>query len=121
MGRKVLVTGSRTWHDEGRLFATLDALAAQEPIDRIVEGCAQGADQAAERWATARAIPNAHYPAEWRRYGRAAGPIRNRAMLTEQPDLVVAFHPDLVTSRGTADMVRAARRAGVPVVLIGGM
>ncbi len=56
------------------------------------------------------------YPAQWHQYGRAAGPLRNQEMLTDaKPDLVLAFHRNLARSRGTADMVRRARAAGVPV------
>ena len=58
-------------------------------------------------------------PANWVKYGRAAGPIRNRRMLElVPPDLVVAFHDDLESSRGTKDMVIAARQAEIPVRLI---
>lgn len=53
------------------------------------------------------------FPADWHRDGKAAGPIRNRRMLLEgMPDLVVAFPG----GRGTADMVRRARAAGIEVV-----
>ena len=56
------------------------------------------------------------FPADWIRHGRAAGPIRNEQMLREGcPDLVVAFHDDPGLGRGTADMVRRALAAGVPV------
>lgn len=56
------------------------------------------------------------YPADWKRYGRAAGPIRNRQMLEEgKPDLIIAFHSNLAESRGTANMVKIARKAGIEV------
>jgi hypothetical protein len=59
------------------------------------------------------------YPAQWHKYGRAAGPIRNQQMLAEgKPDLVLAFHDDIDGSRGTKDMVNRARRAGVKVEVI---
>ena len=52
-------------------------------------------------------------PADWKQYGRGAGPIRNREMLQySEPDIVVAFPG----GAGTADMIRAARTAGYPVV-----
>jgi hypothetical protein len=50
--------------------------------------------------------------AEWKKYGPAAGPIRNQRMLDWGPDLVVAFSG----GKGTADMVRRARAAGVEVI-----
>ncbi len=54
------------------------------------------------------------YPADWKRYGRAAGRIRNALMLEyEKPDLVIAFHEDLSTSRGTLDMLKRAKLAGI--------
>jgi hypothetical protein len=53
--------------------------------------------------------------ADWNTHGRAAGPIRNQRMLDEvKPELVVAFPG----GRGTADMVRRAREAGVNVYLV---
>ena len=70
------------------------------------------ADTLAAEWAQARAIPCRLFLADWTTHGRAAGPIRDQAMLdTGKPDLVVAF----VGDRGTADMVRRAREAGVLV------
>jgi hypothetical protein len=50
--------------------------------------------------------------ANWRKYGPAAGPIRNQQMLDWGPDLVVAF----AGGTGTAGMVALARAAGVPVI-----
>lgn len=61
------------------------------------------------------------YPANWQRYGRAAGPVRNQQMLDEgKPDLILAFHQDIVNSKGTADMIRRANRAGVPTRILTG-
>ena len=62
---------------------------------------------------------NVHiYEAEWTKFGKPAGNIRNRRMLNEgKPDLVLAFHPDLFgTSKGTYDMVMYACSRGVPVL-----
>jgi hypothetical protein len=55
------------------------------------------------------------FEADWRR-GKRAGPERNQRMLDEgRPDEVWAFHTDTALGKGTADMVRKARAAGVPV------
>jgi hypothetical protein len=52
------------------------------------------------------------YKAEWDKHGRAAGPIRNQQMLDDgKPDLVLAF----AGGRGTDDMCRRAREAGIEV------
>lgn len=53
----------------------------------------------------------------FRKQGKAAGPIRNQHMLDGyHPDMVVFFHHDLSSSKGTKDMVERARKAGVPVL-----
>ena len=57
------------------------------------------------------------FPADWS-IGRSAGPIRNRKMLDEKPDFVLAFHPDIKKSKGTADTVREATRRGIKVLII---
>lgn len=54
-------------------------------------------------------------PADWNRYGRRAGMIRNRVMLDMNPGFVMAFHKDLDASRGTRDCVLEALRRGITV------
>ena len=73
-----------------------------------------GADGLAEAWATARSVPVERYPAAWKRYGRSAGPRRNTIMVLKVSDLCVAFPG----GRGTKDMVRKARIAGVRVIQV---
>jgi len=59
------------------------------------------------------------FPADWEKYGRAAGPIRNKQMIMEgKPDLVVAFHNNISKSRGTKNMVTQARRHGIRVQMM---
>ena len=78
----------------------------------LIHGAARGADEGAARWAKSEGIASRAYPANWRKHGKAAGPIRNQQMLDDgRPDFVVAFPG----GRGTADMVRRAHAAGVPV------
>jgi hypothetical protein len=81
--------------------------------DVIIYGGAYGADRLAREWAEEHCLGSECYPADWTKYGRAAGPIRNKQMLVEgKPDLVVAFPG----GPGTADMVRQARAAGIRVI-----
>jgi hypothetical protein len=52
------------------------------------------------------------YPADWKKHGRSAGPIRNQHMLdVGKPNLVIAFPG----GRGTADMMKRAEKAGIEV------
>lgn len=84
----------------------------------LIEGCAPGADTCAHDWGLENLGPDYHhhFPADWARYGRGAGPRRNQAMLDiGQPDLVVAFHNNLEASKGTKDMLTRAMGAGIPI------
>jgi hypothetical protein len=106
----VLVCGGRDFDNERYLFRVLDGLHKARPIERIIQGGARGADQLARVWAISRNVLFDTYDADWATHGRKAGPIRNQLMLDEgQPGLVVAFDG----GRGTADMLRRAKAAGV--------
>jgi YspA, cpYpsA-related SLOG family len=105
---RVLVCGGRGFHDAALMNRTLEAY----PITVLIQGEADGADRMAATWAASRRIQVERYPADWRRHGKAAGPIRNQQMLDiGRPDLVIAFPG----GHGTADMVRRAIQAGIEV------
>jgi hypothetical protein len=78
---------------------------------------ARGADTWAAMWGSTK-IPRENqldFPAQWHKYGRAAGPKRNQQMLDEgKPDLVIAFGG--LNGRGTNDMVRRSKNAGILVL-----
>jgi hypothetical protein len=119
---RVLVCGSRGWHDPrpiNALIAGLDVLAEGRGEKlTLIHGGAQGADRLsgslAEQWgAEVREVP-----ADWEKNGRAAGPIRNQKMLDEEhPQVVFAFRSE-GKSNGTDDMVSRAKRAGIPTYVI---
>jgi Protein of unknown function (DUF2493). len=112
----VLVCGSRDWAEPEFLWRVLDAHHRAKPITLLIEGEAPGADTMARQWAEDRGVPFAPYPANWDKFGKAAGPIRNAEMLASgKPQLVIAFAHDLDKSRGTRDMVTKARAAGVHI------
>ena len=104
---KILVCGGRDFTDMDKVRVALgDAL----PGTIFAHGDANGADHLCHLFATQNGFDVRAYPADWRKHGKAAGPIRNREMLDDfKPDLVVAFQG----GRGTADMMRRARLAGV--------
>jgi UDP-N-acetylmuramoylalanine-D-glutamate ligase len=104
----------------GREFVMSDFYAAKfrDVIERyfvtaVVHGGAAGADTSAGALAEEHGLPVTVYDTDWEKHGRAAGPIRSQRMLDEaNPDLVLAFPG----ARGTADMVRRAKEAGVRVI-----
>lgn len=108
---RVLVTGGRNFADADLLETTLNAVHESEEISVLIHGAANGADTLAGEWAARHDIRVVACPAEWKRYGRGAGPVRNREMLALSPDLLVAFPG----GRGTADMISAAEKKGIPI------
>ena len=111
---KIMVTGSRNHADERLICEALDSLVGYWGGDVVlVEGGAPGADYLATCWATDRCYALHTFPADWDRFGKAAGPMRNQQMVDEKPDVVAAF--PLPDSRGTWDAVRRAREAGIRV------
>jgi YspA, cpYpsA-related SLOG family len=109
--RRVLVCGGRDYTEWDVVRDTLESLR----IRALCHGAAKGADTLAAAYGKQCEgfFETFAYPADWTKDGRAAGPIRNQRMLDEfQPDLVVAFPG----GRGTADMVKRARRANIEVL-----
>lgn len=116
----ILVTGDREWADTLSIYKLISKHS--NPDTLIINGAARGADKLSTSAAITLSLKYKEYPADWKKYGKAAGPIRNRLMLEEgKPDLVLAFHPHLYTeSKGTLDMVTVALAAGVKVILFDG-
>lgn len=112
---RVLVCGGRDFDDAMTLGSWLGGIHKNAgPITLLIEGGAAGADTLARAFAEWQRIPVMTLEADWKRHGRAAGPIRNKQMLDEgKPNLVVAFEG----GRGTANMVKQARAAGVRVLI----
>ena len=81
----------------------------------IVSGHAPGADSLGEKFAADHNLKCELHPADWKRHGRAAGPIRNEEM-AEVSDALIAFWDG--KSRGTRSMIEIARRKGLQVAVV---
>lgn len=84
----------------------------------LVHGAAPGADSLAALQADGLSIEALPFPADWKTYGRAAGPIRNQKMLDENDITVTYAFRSAGKSNGTDDMVRRSRAAGIPTYVI---
>lgn len=115
MTARVLVCGGRDYADRETLRRVLDAHLDLFGPFVLIHGAARGADTLAGEWAASRGVEFEAYPADWDRFGRRAGPERNRRMLHQgKPTVVVAFPG----GAGTAHMVRIARAFDVPVFVV---
>ncbi len=103
---KTIIAGGRNYEFSQYDIERLDLLE----ITEVVSGCATGADAEGEAWARKWGIPIKEFPADWKKHGRAAGPIRNREM-AEHADAVVLFPGGV----GTASMRRQAQIHGLRI------
>ena len=119
MSQRVLICGDRNWTNFQVIADTLSKVYAENGVEVVIEGGAKGADTMGAQAAALLGIPVLMFPAQWMQYGKQAGPIRNRKLLTEgKPTLVLAFHNYIENSKGTKDMVNAAKKAMVDVRVI---
>jgi hypothetical protein len=110
---RVLVCGGRDYENRTMVYHWLDSMHSRICITQIIEGGAKGADRLALDWAILRGVEVHTFCADWDIHGKAAGHIRNQKMLDDgKPDMVIAFPG----GAGTANMIRLARKAGIPVI-----
>lgn len=92
----VAIVGSRSFTDYDKFKKVIDPFG--DKITKIVSGGASGADCMAEYYANDFKIPVEIIYPDWKKYGKAAGPIRNR-QIVEMADYIVLFWDGI--SRGT--------------------
>jgi len=105
------VVGGRNFNNYELLRTKLDQLQ----IGKIISGGAQGADRLAEKYAQEKGIPLQVFPADWSRYGRAAGPIRNEEIV-KNANALIAFWDG--TSPGTKSSIALAQKYQRPYEIV---
>ena len=118
--KAVLVTGGRDYDRFLTVCRELDDASPDDTnLDLLIHGGASGADSLAARWAKTHNIPEARFPADWSRHGKAAGPLRNTQMVRLAYSLEVAGWDVLVLAfpggRGTASCISIAEQHGLTV------
>ena len=110
----IVITGGRDYKNQQQFNDILDLV---RPDFIAVGDCPTGADAFARDWIKENLFAGVRlYVADWNKFGRAAGPIRNREMLecSKDFDFVLAFPG----GKGTNDCVRQARQVGLTVLRI---
>lgn len=116
---RILICGDRNYTDYKRILGFLKEYKRKHSELVVIEGGAKGADKLAKRAADELKIPVVEYQADWLGLGRAAGPIRNQKMIDEgKPDIIVAFHDDIESSKGTKDMINRAKKLNIRWLVI---
>lgn len=110
---KVIIAGSRDIID----FDLVEQAVRESgfEITEIVSGGAKGVDSLGEDYANLHDIPTTVFPAQWKKHGPAAGPIRNRKMaeyVGKEGCLVLVWDGK---SRGSSDMLITAKELGLNI------
>jgi hypothetical protein len=116
----VIIAGSRKfsnfgienyedWFDQeskSKIYDILDLLIKSHPhpIGKVISGCCWGIDKLGEEWAEKNGIEVIKMPAEWKKLGKSAGPIRNSQMAEIADSLICLY--DKKGSSGSEDMIR---------------
>lgn len=113
---RVIIAGTRDFNDYDLLRDHCDYILSNKAENgeeiAIVSGGASGADALGERYAKERGYKILRYPAQWEKYGRRAGPMRNREM-ADNADALIAYWDG--KSRGTKSMIREAEKRGLKI------
>ncbi len=104
---KIIVAGSRSFDDYKLMEEKLDELIRGRKNTEIVSGTAKGADLLGERYARERGFEIKRFPADWDKFGKKAGYLRNEQM-AKYANACVCFWDG--NSRGTKSMIDLAEK-----------
>jgi hypothetical protein len=124
----VIITGGRDFDNYAVFKETLDHLFGALAVRLIAGACDRGtltftrpdgtkiygADGLTERYAAEGSYDFTPYPADWKKHGRSAGPIRNSEMIKSGAEICIGFWDG--KSKGTFDMMNKADKAGITVI-----
>ena len=113
--KRVVIAGCRDYNNYEEAKRFIDYCISDIRKDYtviIVSGGTQGADALGERYARENNFKIERYIAEWDKYGKSAGPKRNKKM-AEISDFVICFWDE--KSRGTKSMIEYSKKCDKPI------
>lgn len=117
----IVICGDRYWNDFKEIASFLDYILLEfNPEDiTVVHGKCRGADSIGGYLAFAKGMHVITERADWTKYKKGAGPVRNQLILDKyHPDMVVGFHNNYEKSKGTKDMLMRAKKANIYTILV---
>jgi hypothetical protein len=107
---KVIIAGSRSIQEQTVVYTAIEQSGFM--LREIVSGMAKGVDRLGEQYAKAHHLPIKRFPANWVKYGKKAGYIRNAEMADYADALIAVWDGQ---SRGTQHMVKLAELKNLPI------
>lgn len=109
---KLIIAGSR-YLDEELVYSKIVMWRMNNiPHLEIVSGGCKGVDHAGEYYADFYDLPIKRFPADWKKHGRAAGPIRNKQMADYADALLLIWDG---ISRGSLSMKKEMEKLNKPI------
>lgn len=105
---RVIIAGPRDYFNKEKVYTAIKE--AGFFITEVVSGGAEGVDRLGEEWSKEHNVRIKHFKADWSKYGKSAGPVRN-AQMAEYADALIAVVPYF--SKGTANMIKQATQMGL--------
>lgn len=110
---RVIVAGSREINVTVEQLSIIMIDSGFAP-SMIISGNARGADKLGEDWAKLHDIQCEKYPANWDKYGKRAGLLRNEYMASKADALIALWDGN---SRGTKHMIETMQKLKLPIFI----
>ena len=110
---KVIIVGNRSITDYEAVVSAIKRSGFK--ITEVVSGCAQGVDTLGLKYAAMNHIRVMKFPANWSKYGRLAGFVRN-AQMADYGEALIAIY--VGNSRGTLNMIKQAQDRKLPTYIV---
>lgn len=111
---RIIIAGGRDFANSELLKTSCDLILAGRQCE-IVSGGARGADRLGEFYAIDKNLPIRRFPADWDKFGKRAGFLRNSEMANYANELIAFWDGQ---SRGTKHMIDLANQKGLVVHII---
>lgn|SRR3990167_8714384 len=110
---RLAVAGYRDYHDREKVFQLLDLFRETNLVEEIITGDARGVDSLARDYARINNIKLTVFTAQWNKYGKRAGPLRNQEIIDNSDFLIAFVH---MNSIGTLDTIAKAKNKGINII-----
>lgn len=109
---RTIIAGCRDFYNYDVVVAAIQAAEIQ--ISTVLSGAAKGVDSLGAEWARKTGVPVEEYPADWFKFGKSAGPRRNKEMVDKAEALIALWD---YQSIGTRDVINKAKAKGLKVFI----